>query len=258
MKRRIFYFLLAIACWLPASLLAQETARPLRLASVDNLPPYVYREGEQLTGLSVDILNELARRGGFEIAIETYPWARVLLLAEQGKVDGAFSAYRTKEREKSYLYTGIVHYDELRLAVKKGKEFSFTGIESLHGMLIGKGRGVHVSEAFNDAVAQGYIHLAESDDMRMTNIKKLHEGRLDAVIGSPVAMMDYAHKLGYTDIVLLPGDLKEAIPAYLILSRNSLLENKEQWQEKLTRLLNEMHTDGTIADIYRKYGVEGK
>lgn len=258
MKRRILCLLLTLACGLPAVLHAQEADKPLRLASVDNIPPYVYREGDRLTGLSVDIMKELAKRGGFDITIETYPWARVLLLAEQGKVDGAFSAYRTREREQAFLYTGIVHYDELRLAVRKGREFAFTGIGSLRGMRIGKGRGVHVGEAFNDAVAQGDIHLSESDDMRMTNIKKLHEGRLDAVIGSPVAMMDYARKLGYNNIVLLPGELKEAIPAYLILSRNSLLGDKELWREKLTRLLNEMHTDGTIADIYRKYGVEGR
>lgn len=253
---RFILLVLTLVFALPASPYAGETLPVLRLASVDNIPPYVYREDGELTGLSVDIMQELARRGGFEVSIEVYPWARVLLLTEQGKVDGAFSAYRTEARDKVYIYTGIVHFDELRLAVKKGHEFPFAGIENLHGMKIGKGRGVHVSDAFNDAVAQGYILLSESDDMRMTNIKKLHEGRLDAVVGSPVAMMDYARKLGYDDIVLLPGELKEAIPAYLVLSRKGPLEDKDMWRDKLTRLLNEMHTDGTIADIYRKYGVQ--
>lgn len=252
--KRLLSVLLAIGL-LPVAAFAQGSNRPLRLATVDNIPPYVYRENGNLTGLSIDILTELARRGDFRITYEVYPWARVLFLTENGKVDGAFSAYRTKERERTFIYTGVVHYDELRIAVKKGHEFPFTGIESLHGRCIGKGRGVFVSEEFNRAVDMGDISVQETDDMRMTNIKKLHEGRLDGVIGSPVAMLDYANKLGYDDIRLLPGELKDAIPAYLVLSRKSALENKKQWQEKLTRLLEEMHADGTITAIYERYGI---
>lgn len=227
----------------------------LELSSVDNIPPYVYKENGELVGISIDIIDELSRRGGFEVVIKVEPWARVLLSVEQGLVDGAFSAYRTEERERFCLYTGIIHYDELRVAVRKGDEFAFTGIESLKGKLIGKGRGVFVSREFDEAVSNGDITLFETNDMKMTNIKMLHEGRLDAIVGSPVSMRDYANKLGYDNIVILPKQLKKAIPAYLVLSKNSDLENKMEWKRKLTELLSVMHADGTIARIYERYGL---
>ena len=233
-----------------------DSPETLTFASIDNIPPYVYVEEGKLTGVSIDIINELARRGGFSVKIEIFPWARVLLEVEQGRVDGAFSAYMKEERKAYSLYTGIIHYDELRVAVKKGKEFPFSGIESLYGKTVGKGRGVYAGDAFDSAVGKGKIFLFDVDDMNMSNIRKLHEGRLDAVIGSPVAMQHYARELGYKDIVLLPGALREKIPAYLILSKHSGLKHKKRWQQKLTNLINEMHADGTIHAIYQRYHIE--
>lgn len=254
--KRILAIIGVFFCLLTA-VQAEPPGETLRLASVDNIPPYVYRDQGKLTGLAVDIVNELAQRGGFEVVIETGPWARVLYEVEQGLVDGAFSAYMTDARKVYCLYTGIIHYDDLRLAVKKGNGFSFNGIKSLYGKDIGKGRKVFVSKEFDRAVSRGKIFLFETDDMKMINIKKLHEGRLDAVIGSPVAMLHYANELGYKDIELLPGSLKEAVPAYLVLSRNSGLAHKRQWQRMLTDILAGMHEDGTIKDIYKRYGVSG-
>lgn len=233
-----------------------EPRTTLTFASVDNIPPYVFVEDGKLTGLSIDIINELARRSGFAIKISTFPWARVLLELEQGSVDGAFSAYMKEERKKYCLYTGIIHYDELRVAARKGSEFPFTGIESLYGKVVGKGRGIYVSDAFDQAVIMGNITVSEIDDMNMTNIKKLHEGRLDAVVGSPVAMMHYANTLGYENIVLLPGKLRDRIPAYLVLSKHSDLENKKDWQKTITQQLQKMRADGTIRTIYKRYNVD--
>lgn len=230
----------------------------LRLATVDNIPPYVFREKGELTGISVDVIHELAKRGGFKVAIDTVPWARVMLGLEEGTLDGAFSAYETEARKRFCLYTGRIHYDQLGLAVRKDRAFTFTGLESLQGKTIGKGRSVWVSEAFKKAAELGRFYLVETDDMRMTNIKMLEAGRLDVVIGSPAAMLYYAKRLGIEkDIVVLPGRLKESIPAYLVLSRNSALDDKEMWQRKLTLLLDRMHADGTVRAINLRYGVQG-
>lgn len=249
-------FLVTLSLMLVTVSPASAETPTLTLASVDNIPPYVFMQNGKLTGLSVDIINELAKRGDFNVSIQTSPWARVLLQVEEGAVDGAFSAYRKKEREAYSLYTGIIHYDELRVAINKSNRFEFHGIESLYDKTVGKGRGVWVSKEFNATVKAGKINLSEANDMKMINIKKLHEGRLDAVIGSPVAMQYYARELGYKNIVILPEAIKKRIPAYLILSRKSDLSDKRQWQSMLKSLLKTMHQDGTIRAIYKKYGVE--
>lgn len=256
MKKLLFTLLAALLLLNASAVHAQPSGTTIRLASVDNLPPYVFLKNGELTGLSIDIIEELARRGDFKVEIETSPWVRVLLSVEQGLVDGAFPAYKTKKRENFCLYTGIIHYDELGIAVKKGKEFHYTDIKSLFGKTVGKGRGVFVGDAFNAAVSEGRILVSETDDMKMTNIKKLHEGRLDAVIGSPVALMHYVNELAYDNIVILPERIRERIPAYLILSKKSALTNKKEWQQKLTNILDAMHHDGAIKAIYKRYGVE--
>lgn len=256
--KKPFVFAAVLVAALLSPILGARAKDILRLATVDNIPPYVFMEDGKITGISVDVIRELARRGGFAVEIETAPWARVLLGLETGEVDGAFSAYETEERKTFCLYTGRIHYDELRLAVRRDRRFDCHGLRSLYGKLVGKGRNVWVSKEFAEAVADGRIKLVETDDMRMINIKMLEAGRLDAVIGSPAAMLYYIRKLGYEkDIVVLPGALKERIPAYLVLSRASRLKNKEAWQRLLTRVLDAMHADGTIRDINAKYGVDG-
>lgn len=237
--------------------LAQPQFTTLRLSTVDNIPPYVFMKDGELTGISIDIIRELARRGGFQVEFHPCPWARVLLRLEQGVGDGAFSAYKNKEREVFCLYTGVIHYDELRVAVRADKRFEFTGLESLYGKVVGKGRGVFVSKAFDEAAAAGKFTLMQTDDMKMLNIKQLHEGRLDAVIGSPGAMEYYARELDYHDMVLLPQALREKIPAYLVLSKRSLLSGKKQWQRRITRILKQMRRDGTVQAINGRYGVSG-
>ena len=247
--KRITLAVLLVLALLPLS--RAHGAEPvLTLATVDNIPPFVYVENDRLVGLSIDIIGELARRGQFQVRYEVSPWARVLLRLERGLVDGGFSAYWTGEREAYCLYTGIVHYDELRVATRRDRTFTYTGVDSLRGKTVGKGRQVFVGPEFESAVEDGLIELSETDDMKMVNIKMLHEGRLDAVIGSPVAMLHYASVLGYDDIVLAPGAVRERIPAYLVLSRWSGLKDKSGWQRRLTDLLSEMHADGTIGGFY--------
>ena len=51
-----------------------DSPETLTFASIDNIPPYVYVEEGKLTGVSIDIINELARRGGFSVKIEIFPW----------------------------------------------------------------------------------------------------------------------------------------------------------------------------------------
>jgi len=253
--RNVFlYAVLPLFFTLPQLACAQQQKPLLLLATVDNIPPFVFMEDGKLTGISIDIIHELARRAGFDVSIETYPWARVLRQVENGEIDGAFSAYETEQRKAFCLYTGMIHYDELRLATRKDKQFHFETIEDLYGKVIGKGRNVFVSDAFNAAVDEGKIILSETNDMNMSNIKKLHAGRVDAVIGSPEAMLRYAMELGVeNDISLLKTPLREKIPAYLVLSKNSMLKNKREWQDRLTSVLNAMWADGTIQSINAKY-----
>lgn len=254
--KAIFTVLLATHyCILAPSIHAASPRWSPLLATVDNLPPFSYIENGNLTGIDIDIITELARRAGFHITIATYPWARALLQLQHGLVDGAFSAYETEDRKEYCIYTGIIHYDELRLAVRKGKQFSYSNIESLYGKVIGKGKNVFVGNKFDQAVREGRIIVSETNDMDMSNIKKLHADRLDAVIGSPATLMHYAKKLGVEhDIVLLPTSLRERIPAYLVLSKSSPLEDKDELQQIIQAVLNEMRNDGTIRAINERYG----
>lgn len=251
---RTILLILLVCAWVRP--IHAESQKPtLVIATVENLPPFVYIESGKLTGIAVDVVTELAKRAGFDVKIQTYPWARVLQQLQDGQVDGAFSVYEKEERKEFCLYTGVIHYDELRIATRSDRQFDFSGIKSLYGKTIGKGRDVYVGSEFDAAVRDGKISVSEVNDMDMSNIKKLYAGRVDAVIGSPAAMMYYAESLKMErDIVLLPVPLRAKIPAYFVLSKHSALANKEKWQRKIQAILMKMETDGTSRAINRRYG----
>lgn len=191
MKSYASILLVLFICLVLPCAYASQPQKTLLLATVDNLPPFTFTENNKLVGVSVDIVNEIARRSGFSVKIVAYPWARVLLQLRNGQIDGAFSAYRVSEREDYCLYAGIIHYDELRIAVIKTRIFQFSTIENLYGKVIGKGRNVFVGDTFAQAVKDGKIIVSETNDMDMSNIKMLLSCRVDAVIGSPAALMYY-------------------------------------------------------------------
>ena len=70
-----------------------------------NLAPYKWIDKDgQLVGGDIDIVKEAFKRAGLKVNIKHMPWKRLIVEMQRGVVDGAFAAYRTKERE------GFAHY----------------------------------------------------------------------------------------------------------------------------------------------------
>ena len=77
---------------------------PLHFVSDANFPPYSYYENGKAKGIDLDIVNEAARRAGVDIIS---PWKRALLMIQTAQADGAFSMFRTKEREMIVNFSKI-------------------------------------------------------------------------------------------------------------------------------------------------------
>ncbi|WP_207679099.1 substrate-binding periplasmic protein [Desulfonema magnum] len=78
-------------------------AQPLTVATTID-PPLVYHdEGGKLTGATVELIQEAARRLGREVSIKPVPWKRAMKYVENGVNDSVCCAGRTEERLE-YLY----------------------------------------------------------------------------------------------------------------------------------------------------------
>ncbi|MBF0118281.1 MAG: amino acid ABC transporter substrate-binding protein [Desulfobacterales bacterium] len=252
---RILILLIGLFFFYTQNLMAQTV---LRLATVDNFPPFSYKKNGVLTGVAIEVVFEMAQRLGIKLEIRTYPWRRVMESIEEGVIDGGFSLFKTEKRKDFCLYTGIIQYEEYHLFVKKGNQFPFSSIKDLYGKTIGIDRGVFVSKEFEQAVYDKKIIIEEVNDMTMVNVKKLYQKRIDAMIGDKDVVPHYAMVSEFYGEIISLGPVHEKQASYLVLSKRSNIPNKEKLQKQITFVLTKIWEDGTYQKILSRYNNDTK
>ncbi len=225
--------------------------RPLSFVCGKGFPPFSYEENGVVKGMDVETVEEMASRLNIKIKIELKPWKRVLSMTELGKSDGAFSCFKTAEREKFAFYTSPVNYSTYSIFVKKGKEFNFSSITDLHGKFFGKNRGLAISDEFDQAVKEGKISVVEISD-NLVDLAMLN--RFEMFVDN-LLLTQYQLKKNklIEQFTPLPKPITKARGAYLIISKAAAIKDKESLVKKITKVLREIHSDGTIQKIQNKY-----
>ncbi len=225
--------------------------KPLNLLCGQNFPPFSYEENGVIKGMDVDTVKEMATRLNIAVNIELKPWKRVLSMTELGKSDGAFSCFKTVERQKYALYTAPVNYSTYTIFVKKGKEFNFSSMTDLYGKSFGKNRGLAVSDEFDQAAREGKISVIEVSsnlvDLLMLNRFEMFVDNL------LLTQYQLKKKKLIGQIIPLPHPITKARGAYLIISKAAEIKDKEILVKKMATVLKEIHSDGTIQRIQNKY-----
>ena len=183
-SRSLFILPLLLAALAAAPILAAPaTARaqsPEQLTYVtEEYYPFNYSEGDQVVGLSVEVLRMAWKQLGVaEQPIEIMPWARAIELTEHQPGTVLFGMARTPRRESRFRWAGPIVSVRFVLIAKKERQLGITGLDRLGGYCIGTVRGdvahtllaPHMSECTLEAVS----------DMKQ-NVRKLMQDRLDMV-----------------------------------------------------------------------------
>lgn len=248
MKNAIIILVCLLA--LPATWAA--AGENLRVAVDDDFPPFSFSNNGVPMGIDVDIVRELGRRMGIDVTITLMPWKRLLDKTTKGELHAAMSLFRTEEREKFAIFIHPIHYSTFVLFVKKGNEFPFEALSDLYGKKIMKEAGFSVDQEFDTAVNQGKIHIQEIFQSAGV-FHFIVNGHYDAFVNNlEVTLYKMAHTESlkrYADqITYLPRPVRERGEAFLVLSRNSELKNKDGLARSMRHHLIEMEAQG----IYRK------
>lgn len=234
---------------------AAQTPLPARLSVAGDVafPPYSYLAGGQAAGIDVDILAELSRRTGIEFDLQLMPFKRVIESLREGRIDAGMAVLRSPQREDFAIFTGVLHNSTYALFVPAGSTLAFDGLDSLRGRHIGKVRGFYVSEDFDAEAAAGRIRVTEAATSEQS-LRMLLAGRVEAISGQLVVMQHVARELGLADrLQALPRPLAPDRPAFLVLSRQSPLRDKEALAQRLRLALEAMHKDGSVQRIESRY-----
>ncbi len=106
--------------------------------------PYSMVTQGKPSGIDVDVIREAAKRAGLSIDIQFKPFEQMIAMVKDGSCDGAFTLFRTPERERiaRFMDAVPVHLSDYVLFTKVGNTFTFNSYNDLSGKIIGRVAGI--------------------------------------------------------------------------------------------------------------------
>lgn len=223
---------------------AQGEEPPLALM-MERSPPVNFRNPDgHFAGITVDILNEAARRATVAIAIEQLPWRRAYRTALTKPNACVFGTARLEERETLFRWIGPLTRGGVVLYGHAGRVYGVRSIEDVAR----KGYTVSVEQDDITHLAMlRYPRLRLDIADEVLGLRKLKANRVDLWAGGTLSGLYVARLEGIYDLV----------PILPILSVDVMLAcNLQSRVEPLARLqsaISALRAEGKIAEIERRY-----
>lgn len=205
-------------------------------------PPYVQKDETGISGISVDILTEAARRAELTAVFEELPWNRCLEMVRQGSMDAVVDAAGREEflyGPNSYsVYTNTIW-------VREEDALASSSFELLAGGRIGLVHGYEYPDAlYGDMTKVGLNYAYSVDDA--ANIRMLAFGRVDAIVADLVSTLNFVREHGLSIHPLHPNHSVDRLYPSFNPHRTDL-------HRSLDAALAEMIDDGTVDRVYRDH-----
>ncbi len=218
-------------------------------------PPFEYVENGTPKGIDLEIAKTTLEKMGFKVNLINYPWKRAYNAAKHGEADGIFSMGKRAERETDFVYpsepliiSGWYLYFPKDKVVPFEKDF-----KALKNLRIGMCDGYIFPKPFMES------DLFERDKSKddLQNLKKLHGGRVDAIVGDNINCQLLIKKHAMAGLFKMyektPIDI---IPMYVGFSKKSkALAQYPNLVKDFSETLKGLKKSGEVDKIAQKYGI---
>ena len=218
-------------------------AAPLEVLTEDYPPFNMQGDGNQISGLSTEIVEELFKRAGVEYKITLLPWKRAYEQTQSTANTALYSTTRTPEREALFKWVGPLVSNNWVFCAKPDSTLSITSLEQAKQYSVG---GYNGDAAAEYLAAQGFAKLQLASNDR-ANAKKLDAGRIE--------LWATGEYLGPYLANLEKAPAPKAVFTFRE-TQMSLAFNKDTPDElidKLNATLEAMRKDGVIDALNAKY-----
>ena len=217
----------------------EEREPELVMATDATFPPYEYFRGEEIVGIDVDVVAEIARRNGMSSRVENMKFESVIAAVQAGKVSLAAAGITVSpDREQQVNFTRPYARAQQVIIVPANSLIT----ESAH--LVGKRIGVQSGTT-------GDLYVAENicEPERFANgalaVAALVAGKVDAVVLDNLPAEKHVARNTQLKILQEPLTAEE----YAI----AVNKNQPQLLAMLNATLADMEQDGTLARIASSY-----
>jgi polar amino acid transport system substrate-binding protein len=224
----------------------------LTFASLEDLPPKIYKEDGVLKGTYVDIISAVCERMNYKAEFISYPWARVLIVAQNGSVDAIFPPLKSAEREEFLIFPSEpVSYTRNVIFSRKNSNLNIKQLSDLKGLMVGVNDRYSYGQIFDDFKKNLNLDLSRTEDMQISKLAESSAKRMDVAAGSEEVFLFLMKKRGLRDNFKILYTISES-PSYVAFSKARGVKAKDL-ANKFSKAFLELKKEGVIAKINKKY-----
>jgi polar amino acid transport system substrate-binding protein len=222
------------------------------IAAVEHYPPWIIIEPTSISGINIEILNEVAKRLNLQLTLKECPWKRCLHMMEYGEADIMSSLLKRAERKVYMVYIEPPYKTRSTKAfyLPKGKGHLIQKYEDLYHLKVGVTRGVKYFPPFdNDPKINKIEAVADINLLRM-----LAANRLSAIV-STESQADYLilYEGFQGKFEKAPFKYDKSVPVHLAISKKSrYVKQLPNFNKIMKQMVSEGKIDMTIKNFYDK------
>lgn len=221
--------------------------QPLVVASSLDFPPFEFKEGDEILGFDIDLIQAIEEQMGQDIIVKDVSWDRLLSSLAAGEVDMVVSQLTITENRKEYFAFTDPYFESGEVIVTaKGSAANLTS-EDLAGKRVAYQIGTY-SDVFAMTVQEEFptTNLLAYDTVEQV-FEAVEEGRADAAI-APYAFTAYSLTKQGSDKLQISSELLTSELSGIAVSKDN-----PELLDRLNKSLEIIKENGTYQLIYDKW-----
>lgn len=218
---------------------------------IEHWPPNSYVLEGHVSGIDVEVVNELVKAINYRLEWIECPWKRCIRLLEEGKIELLTSMRKTVDRERYVTFLEPAYYHSSKVFyLLQDSKLSIDTYEDLYALVIGVPLGQNTDKRFDSDQGLNKVELVKEELL----LQMLLKGRVDTIL----SVEHYADHL--IKQKGLEGKFRKAkfrysgTGGFIGVSKASKINNlQHQLNQSLMKIIN----DGTVTEVVNRV-MEGK
>jgi polar amino acid transport system substrate-binding protein len=208
--------------------------------------PLSYFDDGKLTGMAVEVVEQLIQRTGASASIQVVPWTRGYHQVQREANTGLFSIVRTARRESLFQWVGPIALGHTSFYARRGARLNVRSLKDVERFsTVAVPKQWYSYEYLSD---KGLKNLyAVPTPQHMTKMFK--HGRIELLVASSLALDDMLAEQGMSARDVELQFTLMGTNSYIAFSKNTDPALVQRWQQALDQLTR----DGGLLRIHRRW-----
>jgi polar amino acid transport system substrate-binding protein len=223
---------------LPELTIVTEHLAPFQIQNTDG----------SLSGLSIEVINELFKVIAIEPNIRIMPWARAYEIAKQKSNVLIFSIAHTPQRSAKFHWLGCITEEKFSFwGLKSHYQNISYNIEQLKDEKVAISRYSNVEQYLTEKKFNNILRLVQQEQ----NIQMLFSARVDLIVATELTVKHRAKRLGLNPQKLVKVHSADELNNKICIALS--LGTDSRWLRHLRSAFRQLENNGTIFTIRQKW-----